>query len=109
MGLKTDTKCQSGTDCEIWREARPYQDGSILASSISRIGMLSCTRYTRLQAPHLRFSGFSRCMRGFLHAGQTRISSRSSGIMGSILPRFTTGTQRHRERLGNFVIEKLGN
>ncbi len=47
--------------------------------------MLSRTGYTRLHSPHFRLSPFSFWMRGFLQTGQTRMSRRSWGIMGSIL------------------------
>ena len=47
--------------------------------------MLSRTGYTRLHSPHFRLSPFSFWTRGFLQTGQTRMSRRSCGIMGSIL------------------------
>jgi hypothetical protein len=55
--------------------------GSTIASSISSTGMSSRTGYTRRHSAHFKAASFPTTVRGFLHAGQTRISSRSLGIM----------------------------
>src|SRR5580692_115157 len=53
----------------------------MVASSTSMIGMSSFIAYTRRHCLHFKLSGFSRYSRGCLHAGQTRISSKSLAIM----------------------------
>lgn len=50
------------------------------ASSISKMGMLSRTGYTRRHWAHFNPSPLFLTVSGFLHAGQTRMSSSSLGI-----------------------------
>lgn len=47
--------------------------------------MPSLMGYAQRHSAHFRLSGFAFSVSGFLHAGQTRISSRSWGIMCTIL------------------------
>src|SRR5580658_1647805 len=49
------------------------------------IGMSSFTAYTRWHCLHFKLSGFSRYSSACLHAGQTRISSKSLAIMTTAL------------------------
>ena len=51
------------------------------ASSTSRMGMSSRTGYTLRHSAHFRLDPSLFCVSGFLHAGHTRISIRSSGII----------------------------
>ena len=57
---------------------------SILASSTSRMGMSSRTGYTRRHSAHFRLSPSACKASGFLQTGQTRISSKSCGIMSEL-------------------------
>src|SRR6267154_3585838 len=74
------------TLCVVLRRYRtgfgdPLQADSIVAASISKIGIPSCIGYTRWHSPHFKLGGFSLKTSAFLQAGQTRMSSRSCGIM----------------------------
>src|ERR1700722_16184213 len=71
------------TNCVVMGQAErryrvklTYSD-SVTAWSIRRMGMPSLMGYARRHSAHFRLSGFARNVSGFLHAGQTRISSRS--------------------------------
>src|SRR5712692_8245024 len=65
----------------VKQKATATYEASIVASSISMIGISSFTAYTRWHCLHFRLCGFSRYSSGCLSAGQTRISSRSLAIM----------------------------
>jgi hypothetical protein len=96
----SDTRCRSGTKSGGFRSKcgkrprsenfRPdwasVQEGSTVAWSTSRIGILSRTGYTRPHSVHFSASGSTFRTSGFLHTGQTKISSSSWGIMLRILP-----------------------
>src|SRR6266404_7114755 len=73
----------------------------MVAWSTSMIGMSSFTAYTRWHCLHFKLSGFSRYSNACLHAGQTRISSKSLAIMTAHCTphenQFTTETQSHGE------------
>ena len=56
--------------------------------------MSSRTGYTRRQAVHFKLSPFSFSISGFLHTGQTSISSKSLDIMRAILRRSSSTGQR---------------
>jgi hypothetical protein len=69
------------------RPGRRFQEGSVVAWSTSSTGMPSRTGYTRPHSVHARASGSTFRTSGFLHVGQTSISSRSLGIMvGNFTP-----------------------
>ena len=71
-----------------------FQAASMDAASISKIGIPSCIGYTRRHSPHFKLGGFSFRMSGFLQAGQTRMSSRSGGIM--MIDFSADGANKHR-------------
>ena len=74
-----DTLCRSGTT------EYGFQEGSVTASSTSRIGMSSRIGYARRHSPHFNVCPSFFSARGFLQTGQTSMSSKSWGIMGQIL------------------------
>jgi len=61
------------------------QDGSMVASSTSKIGMPSRIGYKRLQLAHFRAARSFTSVRGFLQTGQARRSRRSWEIIHEIL------------------------
>jgi hypothetical protein len=77
--VQTDTLCHSARSRDWnWRS---IQAASTVAASMSKMGMPSWIGYTRRHPLHFRLGGFSRNASACLQAGQTRMSSRSCGIM----------------------------
>src|SRR5712692_6390972 len=69
----------------VKQKATATYEASIVASSISMIGISSFTAYTRWHCLHFRLCGFSRYSSGCLSAEQNRISRRSLAIMNPVL------------------------
>jgi hypothetical protein len=118
---ESDIRCRSRTESgdsrsicgkSLKRRATDRrQEGSIVASSISRTGNPSRTGYTLRQAVHFRASGSLFNSRSFLHAGQTIRSRRSWEIMmqdcTTARSFFTTESQRHRGRHGETILDHV--
>ena len=85
MDIKLKAGYADGHLTGFWHSPPKAYELSTVASSSNMMGISSFTGYTRRHCLHFRLSGFSRYSSGCLHAGHTRISSKSAGIMNSIV------------------------